>query len=274
LKDEASIMPKRILSQTLKRSKPNIRENSAEQPSAWAKLRDSLVTLGAASGILTGILWLGGRFYAFGYFGRMTVPIYFLNFPFGEYAENYVIYTAVDIIKFISDHFSLFALEIILLALVMIVLGVIQKKYKELKIREAVLNFENLNNKLLVALSVLLFLYSFLNAYRDGSNSAYYTLTHGQSVAVFSRDLLPLGTPSVVTAPNQNSSLYEFTGLYLLTYNSNKYYLFRELDLTTCKPKEIYIISDNDSISANISNVLVTSFTCSDPPDITAISVP
>jgi len=255
-------MPKRILSQTLKRSKLNMKEKPSELPSGWSKIRDLVVTLGTASGILTGVLWLGGRFYAFGYFSRLNIPIYFLNFLFGEYAENYILYNLVGLVTFIIKNFYVFAISILASSILAFLYLWITRKRNKANVLNTVSRIENINNKFLTFVLVLVFLYSFINAYRGGDLNASYVLDNRQSITVYSKDFLPLGMVSVITAPDQSSSLYEFTGLYLLTYNSGKYYFFKELDLTTCKPKDVYVISDTDSISVNISNITATSAIC------------
>lgn len=258
-------MAKRNLSQTFKRPRQFVKENPVEKSSTWERVRDVIVTLGAASGILAGVLWMGGRFYAYGYFDRMNIPLYFLSFSAGEYAETYITSITGNILVFFI-HYAKFIPVILVAGLIFgIVIWAIQKRYKKLKIREAVDKVYNLNNRLLVMLSLVLFLLSFAAAYDGGNTAAYYMLTNSYPVTVYSKDLLSLGTPSVVSSSDNKSSLYEFTGLYLLTYNSGKYYFFKELDLTTCKPKDVYIASDNDLIGINITNAPSGTFKCTNP---------
>jgi len=50
------------------------------------------------------------------------------------------------------------------------------------------------------------------------------------------------------------------------TYNNGKYYLFKELDLVACKPKEVFIVSDSNNVSIDMKNSSITNFTSSNPP--------
>lgn len=248
-------MPKKILSQTLRRTRSLIINKLNEpQPNSWIKIKDFVVTLGAATGILAGVLWMGGRFYAYGYFERMNIPLYFLSFSTAEYAETYVTSIIGNIFSYISSNFQTIFIGIALAIVIGLILRVIQNRYKKLKIRETIEKIDRLNNRFLVVFSCILFLLSFIAAYNNGSDAAYHAMTDSRSITIYSKDLLPLGTPSITTAPDQKSYLYEFTDLYLLTYNNGKYYLFSEFDLTDCKPKRVYIISDSSSISVNMGN--------------------
>jgi len=89
-------------------------------------------------------------------------------------------------------------------------------------------------------------------AYSSGDAAAQYFLMNSRTVTVYSREMLPLGITPTANTLNQQPSLFEYKDLFLLTHNNGKYYLFRELDIATCKPKQIFIVADNDLISVNI----------------------
>ncbi len=248
-------MPRKIYSQTLRRAKPTIEKSPNEQtPNSWHKIKDFVVTLGATTGILAGVLWMGGRFYAYGYFERMNIPLYFLSFSTAEYAETYVTSIVGNIFTYISSRFQTLPIAIALIIAIALTLWLIQKHYTKLKIREAIAKIEEVNNRLLVIGFIALFLLSFLQAYKNGADAAEYIMENSQSITIYSKDLLPLKTPSIINVSNERSPLYEYTDFYLLTYNNGKYYFFREFDLENCKPKQVYIIKDNDTISVNIEN--------------------
>jgi len=252
----------------LKRSKPNRQVISVEsQPDDWARTKDFIVTFGAMSGILAGVLWMGGRFYAYGYFERMNIPIYFLSFSAGEYAETYITSITGNILSYIFAHTLAILVAVIIVLVIALILWVVQKFYKNLKLLEAVEKINNINHRFLAISFFILFLFSFIAAYNNGGVAAYYAMTHARPTTVYSRDLLPLGVPSLVSTSDNKSLLYEFTGLYLLTFNNGKYYLFRELDLTTCKPKQVYIVPDSASISINIQSESLAFPNCSVSPN-------
>lgn len=248
-------MQRKIYSQTLRRVKPIIEKSLNQQtPNSWHKIKDFVVTLGAATGILAGVLWMGGRFYAYGYFERMNIPIYFLSFSTAEYAETYVTSIVGNIVTYISSHFQMIILELILIIAVALILWLVQKRYKNIKIREAINKIEKISNNFIIVGYIALFFLSFLQAYKNGADAAEYIIRNSQSISFYSKDLLPLKNSSTVIVSDQNDTLYEYTGFYLLTYNNGKYYFFRELDITNCKPKQVYIIKDNDTISVNVEN--------------------
>ena len=144
-------MPKKILSQTLKRPKSLAQKDPGEsQSSSWAKIKDFVVTLGAASGILAGVLWMGGRFYAYGYFERMNIPIYFLNFSSAEYAEVYLTSVVTKLIIPIISNFLAIAIGIVLALVAGIILRIAQRRYKKLKFKDALIKIENISNRFLV----------------------------------------------------------------------------------------------------------------------------
>lgn len=246
------------------------------QPDNWGKFRDFVVMLGAASGIFVGVLWLGGRFYAYGYYTRIGVPLYFLDFSIWEYGENYILTIFIGVMKFILDNFWMGVTEIIGLAIVFIILWVIQKLWKNLKIRKAFDVIERINKKFLMVLYIAAFFLSFLSVYRQGDDDAYRSLIQARSVTVYSKEFLALDSPSIIMAPDQGSSLYKFSGLRLSTYNSGKYYLFRELeqDQASCKPQQVFVVTDNDSITLLIDGTPETPLPCSAPPSATVTPIP
>ena len=247
-------MSKKIQSQILKRFRPPIGKDFREsQFSSWTRIKDFIVTFGAASGVLAGVLWMGGRFYAYGYFERIHIPLYFLSFSAGEYAETYVTSIFANIITYMIANFWQILIVIILVIAVSLVLSVIQSRFKKLKIHEAVITIDNIGHRLLAISFVMLLFLSFFIAYNNGNAAASHTLANGQSVTVYSTELLPLGSPSTLKTPVQNSSLYAFTDLYLLTYNNGKYYFFTELDLVTCKPKQVYVVPDSSVAGVKIN---------------------
>ncbi len=269
-------MPKK----TLKRIRTTVQTKFEDlQPDIWVRVRDIVFMLGAGSGIIVGILWLGGRFYASGYFARLGIPLYFLDFSIWEYGENYIITIIVNVITFIFDNFWAGVTEIIGLAIVFAILWFIQKRWRNLKIEKAFDVIYHLNKwvfaAVLPSLFILLIL-SFFSAYRQGDKDAGDNLTNARSVTVYSKAFLALPSPSVVVGANPDSSLYQFTGLHLLTYNSGKYYFFRDLeqDHKSCKPKQVFVIEDNGSINIVIDGTPATPLPCPAPPSAMPTSTP
>ncbi|MBI3172911.1 MAG: hypothetical protein HYZ25_04275 [Chloroflexi bacterium] len=243
-------MQRKIYSQTLKHTKQAIDKGVNENvSSSWQRVKNFVVTLGTISGVLAGVLWLGGRFYAYGYFERMNIPIYFLAFTPGEYAEVYMTSVLSTIMIIIEANIWNILAVLVLIAFTALLLRLIQNIYKTLKIKEAVLKLDKINQNFVIISTITFFLLTFFIAYNNGQAAANNILTESKSVTIYSNgDLLPIGDSTHVS----NSSLRMTSGLYLLTYNNEKYYFFRELDPVSCKPIQVYIIPDNQLVSVVI----------------------
>lgn len=255
-------MQKKIRSQTLRRIQPGVdKRHNGDSSSSWIKIKDFLVTLAAVSGILASVLWIGGRFYAYGYFEQMNIPLYFLSFSPGEYAETYVISIIANIITYVFTHVFQLLIAIIFIFVAVLLLHAIQNRYKELKIREAIYKIDSATQNLTILSIILLLLLSFMAAYNNGQTAANHSLAKSQPVTLYSKELLSSDVLKSTIVPNQDSSLYLTTGLYLLTYNNGKYYLFKELDPISCKPKHVFIIPDNEltSVIVEEASPLLTS---------------
>jgi hypothetical protein len=88
-------------------------------------------------------------------------------------------------------------------------------------------------------------------------------LTSSYAVEVYSKDYLPLGSPQVI--PNTTPTLMHYVGLRLLTFNNGKYYLFRDVDPITCRPSQVFIISDNPDVNLTVSPIAPIEAPCAGP---------
>jgi hypothetical protein len=66
-------------------------------------------------------------------------------------------------------------------------------------------------------------------------------------VDITSKFELNLGIPDIISSSGKEI-VYQYNGLKLLTVNERRYFLFREVDSITSRPKAVYII-DCDKVS-------------------------
>jgi hypothetical protein len=79
------------------------------------------------------------------------------------------------------------------------------------------------------------------------------TLTQSYRVEVYSRDTIPLGASQI--SVREQTVFNHYRGLRLLTHNNGKYYLFREVDEATCRPKQVFVIPDTEDIYVIVKNI-------------------
>jgi hypothetical protein len=215
-------------------------------------IQEAITVLGGITGIIVAILWLGGRFYADGYFSAMNIPSYQINFSIWEYAETSWMRL---IFYFLEKIYAPLVLLATIFLAIFLSTAILQHIFPKLKIVDALKNLESEINKLRKSYRPIFvfslssyFIYLMLLAFLDINASGYAVgrssvLTKSYSIEVYSKSTLPLGAGHVV--PNVPSTLIKYHGLHLLTYNNGKYYLFRDIDPITCKPIQVFIVADS-----------------------------
>lgn len=238
--------------------------DEANEPSTAEGLNiQAVVTvLGGVTGIIVAVLWVAGRFYAAGYFGAMNIPSFQINFSVWEYAE-------VSWLKLIFYFLKRIYPIVVLLAIVpLTALGlayILQRTFPRLKLADAAnkiaFGIGRLKSGISYAVAftiIALFSYILLEALIDINKTGQIegrgvVLSSSYAVQVYSEDYLPLGSPTVIS--NKTSTLMEYTGLRLLTFNNGKYYLFRVFDPATCKPSQVFVVTDSPNIVLVLSTI-------------------
>jgi hypothetical protein len=250
-------------------------------PPHHATIQEAITILGGVTGLIVAILWLAGRFYASGYFGAMNIPAYQINFSVWEYAE---IAWSRLIFYFLNKLYYPLVVTALVFLISLMVVFVLQRLFPRLKLvtlldglATRLVDFPARVRGLLTVVLVLYFIFllldSFIEINRSGQQEGKATvLTKSYSVEVYSKEPLPLGAPRL--APNAAPALLEYSGLRLLTFNNGKYYLFREVDPQTCKPAQVFIISDSSDTHLVLSAVSPVAGTCSPTPVTVATPTP
>jgi len=231
------------------------------------KIRDVVGLIGSIVGIFISILWLGGREYSAGYFGSMNIPSYYLKFSVWEYAEtSWFIFLIIILI-------TLF-LEGIIIIVVKLLFGLVEDIYSRISSRikkrqknnnskEEPINRANFKeyrlSVLLILSSITLFcvfsiLFGGLKSIRTIGEKygRRAVLTASPQVVLVTNSPLTVLRPNNTTASEHDVYIYE--NLNLLSVNDGNYFFFQQIDSSSCKPKEVIVVKENEVVSVRLGN--------------------
>lgn len=245
------------------------RTSKAPTTARVVNIQEAVSILGGITGTIVGILWLAGRFYMAGYFSAMNIPVFQINFSVWEYAE--AAWSRVILYFLINIFVPLILASSIALASLVAILA-LQRLFPKLKLvallEGITLRAQNLPERfksVIAFVLIMYFIYILLdlstNLNSSGQDQGRATvLTRSYAVEVYSKDYLPLGPLQVM--PNTTPALLHYSGLRLLTFNNGKYYLFRDVDPITCRPLQVFIISDNPDVHLTVSPIAPVDAPC------------
>ena len=247
------------------------RTSKAPAPVKVINIQEAVSIIGGVTGIVVAILWLAGRFYMAGYFSAMNIPAFQINFSVWEYAE--AAWSRVILYFLINIFVPLILASSVALASLVAILA-LQRIFPGLKLVGLLdgiaLKAQGLPRRVKSVLAFVLFMYlvyilldlsTNLNA--SGQEQGRLTVLSGSyAVEVYSKDYLPLGSPEVMS--NLTPVLLHYRGLRLLTFNNGKYYLFRDVDPVTCKPEQVFIVSDNADVHLSVSPITPVEAPCAE----------
>ena len=227
--------------------------------------RELLGLLGAFAGIFVALLYVAGRYYAYGYFGAMNIPEYMISYSTWEYGAAvwrslFIYTTGVIAVAALIVFFLVIAAEIFCaIPLVTRFANRIKREWRKLvHLKSKSTENEEQKSKLstwygvifLVAVVVFLLVYSFSDALRfiqeDGRKRGQLEmLQRSKQVELITNLPIVSGKDSTDNRVNTvtNSGQYIYDDFKLLTMNNGKYYIFKELDPDTCKPAQVYVIN-------------------------------
>jgi hypothetical protein len=225
-------------------------------------IQAAVTVLGGITGILVAVLWVSGRFYAAAYFNAMNIPPFQITYSIWEYAEASWL---LLILYILSKIYQPVLLTVTIVLTVILLIWMLQRIFPKLKIERALqlINaqiqkfWQSIQYALILLLGAYLFyilLLTFIDikaaGWNDGKN---IVLEKSRAVEVFSKDFLPLGQGRVV--PDTSPAVIQYDGLRLLTFNNEKYYLFRDVDPATCKPVQVFVINNSPNIQVVLGDV-------------------
>jgi len=199
----------------------------------------------------------------------MNIPAFQINFSVWEYAE---LAWSRLIFYFLAKIYAPLIITASVAFTSFIAILILQRIFPTLKLIDLlqgmvsrVENFPRRLRGLFVFVLIMYFIYILLDVFIEINQSGQYegrlaVLTRSYGVEVYSKDSMPLGTPKMM--PNTTPVLMEYSGLRLLTFNNGKYYLFREVDPTTCRPAQVFIISDSPDVHLTVSPIAPVAAPC------------
>lgn len=252
-------------------------------------LRDALTLVSAGAGVFAVLFYLAGRSFSGGYFGQMNIPSYQISFSLLEYSELAWVplfvfpLLVILIVSFLA--WAVFTLKDLFAPLFVLLIGkiLLSKRPKRFTLdfskitmsRETKLSFFVLfwTFVAFVGMFLILGLMTFTDS--AGRNAGRKTiLENAQTVELVSAIPLALDDNNLAPVGASGQAYYIYTGFHLLTFNSGKYYLFKEIDPVTCKPLKVYIIDSEKDLQVNLSvaQSLVDQCQMTNPPTATPTS--
>lgn len=245
----------------------NIKETSQEstpiETRLFSSVRELVTLLGAATGIFAALFYLAGRSYASGYFGAMNIPEYLISLSFQEYATlawlPVFIYPAIMIAIGGLTWGIIYALRDIISPLFKRIGDWFDKKLKTLfsKVhlprisREAHVMFALFWIGVFFLISTWMVTSTLSFVERFGLMNGKDTLLE-RSMQV---DLItdkPVMSEPTTSVTGSDGIYYVYKGFRLLQVNNGKYYLFKEIDPATCKPRQVYIVNADQFKQVNL----------------------
>jgi hypothetical protein len=243
---------------------------SSNSPSSTGKntlfrpVREWVGVLGAAAGLFAALLYLAGRSYISGYFGAMNFPDYMVSFSLQEYS--------------FFAWLPMFAYPIFVLAFGGLVWGVFYTlrdwlspwftrlinwiikilKWKPPTIRlpklprDAHLMFGLFGTGIFFSI-LILFVSSTLTVVRQIGEIDGKAALLEKSMFVDLISTMPVLSETVNVVTGQEGTFYIYKGFRLLHINNGKYYLFKEIDSVTCKPRQVYIVNSDQFKQVNLT---------------------
>lgn len=234
-------------------------------PRPFETMREIVGIASASVGIFAALLYLAGRSFASGYFAAMNIPEYQLTFSLSEYGA--------------AAWFPLFLYPIGMIVISSLIGGILStlsdwtlsirtkvsnwlkqkvfSKFSPIRLPElgqkTKLWFLIADRAFFVFLFVLLVI-STLYAVQQyggwvGKNNV---LQFSSQVELVSGIPLALENGELPLEKIGGHDYFIYKGLHLLTVNDGKYYLFKEVDYTTCKPSKVYVVERREALQINL----------------------
>lgn len=227
-----------------------------------------------SAGLFIAIFWFLGRVFADGYFGAMNIPAVQIQLSIWEYAEL----ATLRILYLTMSFFLILTVFLILIYIVGERSREIGRKFGETRnIGRIFLALRKLTSVIwtpetdskvrtwFATVVVVALAWAFIAILF----SAYVAIIHdvgfsmgrdvvigeGTHVRIVSEQPLFLQSSTVIsqTVTTASGNLYVYPGLRLLTYNGGNYFLFQDIDPTTCAPDEVFIINRAAIVEVGLS---------------------
>jgi len=225
-------------------------DSKSNSQTILTSLRDFIGLITAGLGIFAALLYLAGRSYASGYFGAMNIPEYMVSFSLQEYgAASWLPLFGYPITALSLGWIFLWALYKIrnLISSTKWFLSVrawliLHDRSQKNNLREK--HLSQIFDFIAIVVILIVFISSTLFLVADiGEKGGKFEVLEGSSPI----DIISTAPLALENGNSAAGQFYIYRGYKLLTLNNGKYYLFKDIDLGTCKPTHVFVI-DADQI--------------------------
>ena len=231
--------------------------NKGHSSGFFSNIQSIIPLVTACIGIFVGLAYLTGKIYSNGYFYSMNIPGYVINYTIQDYSVLSWIYilTVPSVLYFLGGFFG-------------IVINLIIKLFNKLLFSSKIKNNNKIDNFInrfikdnLDFLWIMFFsFYALIFVY-----IIYFTLNftsissikNGKNEVLENSMIITMTSQSPISLLDQSNSAewllngdkqYVYSGFRLLTINNGKYYLFKDIDPDTCRPKQVFVVNDSPDI--------------------------
>ena len=230
------------------------RRNLINKPSTNTGSKDLISLITGIGGVVIFYFWIAGRMYAAGYFTAMNIPIYMVNFPTWEYIEQ----SWFRLLLFLVIYTLTGTILLTLIRTIWHWLILLLRKFVPEKVRNLFRSFRPLSRlmfpdlqpsirlfRYLFNVLIILILFSILLIY------IFLIGLHNGNKNVFSAQSIEISSSS--------NTPFQYSNLRLLTYNQGKYFVFNEIDQTTCKP-QVMVLDESYITAIEIGQTAMINF--------------
>lgn len=247
--------------------------------------KDFLAILGGTTALLVALLWYLGRQDRQGYYETLNIPVGQLSFSVWDYGEVawsyaflffalfyfYVFFTirmvnGLSVTRLLYKTASSNAKRVFFVVILVVSFLILIQNWNignKICLLALVINiifnavfpettnYSSTSNRIieiisfvLVVPTMIILMQSF--AYNQGTASGRkYILEKATGVKIGLSDPLIAGvTEKKISIGNKDMALYD--DFFLLEYNNGRYFLFRSIDSSSCKPTNVYVIKEED----------------------------
>jgi hypothetical protein len=254
---------------TPRTKEPQTRTAQAEQSSgedaekARISLKDVVGAIVSLSAIATAVFYVIGRYFAVGYFKEMNIPLYQLKFSIWEYGEV----AWYPIAEYLIGVLAYAALAAVLFGLVVTLVRklVLRRStdrprersrqpgliHKTLESARDSMFFGSMAALLFVIVLVIAF--AGHRAEERGSQVGRAEVLIAQHLTLVTSQ--PLGIPGGLTVKTSDGRvLHRYEDLYMLTYNDDRYFVYRTLGVDPCRPQDVFVVESERVTQATLSD--------------------
>lgn len=239
--------------------------SQASDKRPFESLREVIGLISAGAGIFGVLLYLAGRSFASGYFAAMNIPNYQVSFSLWEYGEvawfPMIIYPTLMLGASGLLWTVIYGLRDFVMRWLSRITEWLKRTVKVTRPGWLKPEFSRQTRQWFVVTLLALLVFIFMLAVENtlkfvekwGSLSGQtYVVEKAAQVELISAIPLALDDNNLAAIQSSGLNYYIYQGLHLLTFNNDKYYLFKEIDPVTCMPLKVYVVNAEQNLQINL----------------------